>query len=92
VRLSEERIAHLSHLIIRKLGEAKLIEPLQSDEKLYRDVKRTIVAELTVEDEVDQFVRDKIRSLSRKVPEGSPEWGVLYRKYMEEEMRRKKRL
>lgn len=37
----------------------------------------------------DQAVRARIASLSRKVPEGSREWDILYRQYAEELSRRK---
>ena len=92
MRLGEERIAWLSRLIIRGILGENLVEPLQAEEKLYREIKRTIIGELQVEDEIDTFVRKKIQSLSRRIPEGSAEWTVLYRKFMEEEMRRRKKV
>lgn len=92
MRLSEDRITHLSHQILKGITVGGFIEPLQPPEKLYREIKRAITAELGVEDELDVLVRQKIQSLSRKLPEGSAEWSVLYRKFMDEEMRRKKRI
>jgi len=38
---------------------------------------------------LDRDVRARIASLSRKVPEGSREWDILYRQYSEELSRRK---
>ena len=38
---------------------------------------------------LDRTVRARIGSLSRKVPEGSREWDILYRQYAEELSRRK---
>jgi hypothetical protein len=38
---------------------------------------------------LDRAVRARIASLSRRVPEGSREWDVLYRQYAEELARRK---
>lgn len=92
MRLSEDRISHLSHLVLRGLMKEGLIEPLQPEEKVYREIKRTFIAELQAEDELDDVVRRKIQSLSRKVPEGSPEWTVLYRKYLDEELGRRRRI
>lgn len=40
------------------------------------------------EDQIDDLVRQKIASLSRRVPPGSREWDILYRKYFEEESRK----
>jgi hypothetical protein len=42
------------------------------------------------EDHIDEIVRQKIASLSRPVPPGSREWDILYRKYFEEEARKRK--
>jgi hypothetical protein len=92
MRLSEDRISHVSHLILDGIIKGGLAEPVSAEEKVLRDIKRTFVQELKFDDDVDTAVRDTIRSLSRRVPEGSPEWEVLYRKYREEELRRRGKL
>jgi hypothetical protein len=40
-------------------------------------------------DAVDSAVRQKIGSLKRGVVEGSAEWNILYRRYREDELRKK---
>ena len=40
---------------------------------------------LQIDDALDARVRRKIESLSRRVPEGSAEWNILYRQYLDEE-------
>jgi hypothetical protein len=92
VRLSEDRISHISHLILDVLVQDRHVDPLQPEERLLREIKRTITDELKFEDEADAAARRIIQSLSRRVPEGSPEWDVLYHKYREEEMRRRKKI
>jgi hypothetical protein len=92
VRLSEDRISHLSHLILEALVRNKNIDALQPEERLLREIKRIITMELRFEDKADAAARRTIQSLSRKVPEGSREWDVLYHKYREEEMRRRKKI
>ncbi len=91
MRLSEDRISHLSHLVLDGIIEDELVVPAQPEEKLLREIKRTLTAELQYEDEADAAARRTIQSLSRRVPEGSPEWDVLYRKYRDEEIRRRKK-
>jgi hypothetical protein len=91
VRLSEDRISHISHLILDALMQDRNVDPLQPEERLLREIKRTITADLQFEDEADAAARRTIQSLSRRVPEGSREWDVLYRKYFEEEMHRRKK-
>ncbi|HEX9137982.1 MAG TPA: DUF507 family protein [Nitrospirota bacterium] len=92
MRLSEDRISHISHLVLNALVQDRHVNALQPEERLLREIKRTITAELQFEDEADTAARRTIQSLSRRVPEGSPEWDVLYRKYMDEEMRRRKKV
>ena len=87
MRLSEDRISHISHLILNMLEHNKNVEPLQPEERLLREIKRIITNELRFEDEADEAARRTIQSLSRKIPEGSREWVVLHHKYREEEKR-----
>ena len=42
---------------------------------------------LKKEEAVDMEARRKIESQTRRIPEGSAEWDILYRKYYEEELR-----
>lgn len=92
MRLSEDRISHISHLVLDKLVQHRSVDALQAEERLLREIKRTITAELQFDDDADAVARRTIQSLSRRVPEGSPEWEVLYRKYREEELRRRKKI
>ena len=92
MRLSEDRIYHLSHLIQDMLIRNRNIDILETEERVLRETKRTIADELKFEDEADEAARRTIQSLSRKVPEGSREWDVLYRKYRDEEMNRRRKI
>ena len=92
MRLNEDRISHISHLILDKLMQDRNVDALQAEERVLREIKRTITDELKFDDEADDAVRRMIQSLSRRVPEGSREWEVLYQKYREEELRRRRKL
>jgi hypothetical protein len=92
VRLTEDRISHLSHLILDKLVQDRNVDALQAEERLLREIKRVMTEELKFDDEADSVARRTIQSLSRRVPEGSPEWEVLYRKYREEDLRRRRKI
>jgi hypothetical protein len=92
MRLSEDRIYHISHLIQDMLLRNRNVEILQTEERVLRETKRTIADELKFEDDADEAARRTIQSLSRRVPEGSREWDVLYRKYVEEEMNRRRKI
>ena len=88
-RLSESRISHLAHLVVSGLKRDDLAE-LPNEGRVLSETKRVLHGFFEREDQFDEIVRQKIQSLSRYIPPGSREWDVLYRKYLEEEMRRQK--
>jgi hypothetical protein len=89
LRLSDDKISHLSHVLLKGLIDHDVIETKTDDGKIRREIKRVIESELKAGEEIDEAVRRKLQSLSRKLLEGSPEWEVLYQKYYaEEEVRR----
>jgi hypothetical protein len=92
MRLSEDRISHISHLVLDMLMQNRHVDAIQPEERILREIKRTITDELKFEDDADAAARRTIQSLSRRVPEGSREWDVLYRKYFEEEMNRRRKV
>ncbi len=86
MRLREEKITHLAHLILEGLRKDEAVEFLDDDARILREIKKVFQEELHVDEEVDEAVRRKLLSYSRKIPEGSPEWDVLYQKFFREEM------
>jgi len=84
--LSEDKISHLSHILLNRLYDLDLIDMDEDEEaSVRREIKRTIVGELKIGEDIDQIVRKKLLSLSKKLIEGSTEWEVLYKKYYREE-------
>lgn len=88
MNFSEDRISHLSHLILDELEKLGTFEDSGKSAVLH-DIKKILSNFCDAGDQVDTFVRQKIRSYSRPVPEGSREWDVLYDKFFEEEMRKR---
>ncbi|MCX8070318.1 MAG: DUF507 family protein [Thermodesulfovibrionales bacterium] len=89
--LSDDKIRHLTHLICKGLVDKNALSPLEGEEKLRREIKRTIIEELRIGEDIDITVRKKIDSLSKRPVEGSMEWEVLYKKYFSEEETRRGR-
>jgi hypothetical protein len=89
VRLTEDRISHLSHIVLDRLYKDDIAD-FPDEGQALREAKRIFAQYVRTEDEVDTFVRQKIAKLSRRVPEGGREWDILYRKYFEEEMAKRK--
>lgn len=91
MNLSEEKITHLSHVLLKALLDKKSIT-LNSDEGSARKaIKKAVAAELKIGADIDLAVRKKLESYSRKITEGSPEWEVLYKKFYREEEAKKGR-
>jgi len=88
LRLTEDRVSHIAHIIADGIWRDDLVD-FTSEEDVLKEVKKVITNYLRAEDEVDDMVRDKIRSMSRTIPEGGREWEVLYKKYYQEEMAKK---
>jgi uncharacterized protein len=89
IRLSESRISHLAHLVMDGLRKEKLAE-FPNEGRSLAETKQVLREFFQREDHIDEIVRQKIASLSRHVPPGSREWDILYRKYFEEETRKRK--
>lgn len=89
MRLSDDRISHLAHLVADAVWKDDLAD-FTNDEKALAEIKNAITVYMRMEDEADSAARNKIRSLSRDVPEGSREWEILYKKYFDEEVSKKK--
>ncbi len=89
--LSDEKITHMSHVLLKELKSRNLIDVTEEEGKIRKQIKRSITEELKIADEIDRMVRAKLQSYSKKLVEGSPEWDVLYRKFFKEEEKRRGR-
>ena len=87
-RLSESRISHLAHLILDTLWKEDLAD-FPNEGRALAETKAVLAEFFNREEFLDETVRKKIQSLSRHVPAGSREWDILYRKYLEEELRKR---
>jgi hypothetical protein len=83
--LSDDKISHLSHVLLKGLLERKLVIPLDEEGRVRTEMKRTILLELKVGEEIDSVVRKKLQSYAKKIVEGTSEWEILYKKFFREE-------
>jgi hypothetical protein len=84
VTLSEGRLSHLSHLILKVTTGEKLVRV--RNERLFLNlVKQALGDTLSLDERLDQLVRAR---MPKRTPPGSREWDVLYRKLYEEERRK----
>jgi len=89
IRFGEGRLSFLAHHIVSTLRNEGLAE-IESERLVLAEIKRALDAQREHEAKLDEIVRRKIASLSRKVPPGSREWDVLYQRYLDEEHRKQK--
>lgn len=87
--LTDEKISHLSHILLKRFIDNELIDIRDEEGKIRREIKRSIASFLKVSEDIDMAVRKKLQSFSRKIVEGSPEWEVLYKKFYKEEAARR---
>lgn len=90
--LSDDKITHISNLVLKGLLEKNLIKLKEDDGIVRKEIRRSFVEELKVGEEIDQIVRKKLEKSSKKLVEGSPEWEILYKKFFREEEIKRGRL
>ncbi len=91
MRLSDDKISQLTHVALNGLIREKAVSLLKEEGLVRREIKRVIVKEMKLAADIDESVRRKLQSYSKKIYEGGTEWEVLYHKFFEEESAKKGR-
>lgn len=86
MKLSDDRINHISHKIADLLADDELVEFSAGRNEIRLSVKRIFTGILKADDELERKAAEKVRSLKRGVAEGGPEWDILVYRYYEEEI------
>ena len=85
MKLSRDKVMHLSHQILSYLNNDEEIEFFADPQEIRTQIFQMISDEMRADEAIDAIVRRKIETQKRMIAEGSDEWDVLYRKYYEEE-------
>ncbi len=88
MKLSEARILYLARESLARLRDEGLAE-IPNFALALRQARELIAEWNEKGDEIDALVRRKITSIKRGIVEGSNEWNLLYRRYRDEELRRR---
>ena len=83
--LSEDRISHLSHEIMDRLWREDLANISDESRALAR-IKQSLTNYFQVAEEIDAAVQAKLRNRAQ----GSRDWEILYQKFFQEELARRK--
>jgi hypothetical protein len=92
VKLSREKVLHISHLILGHLDKDDGVEYFDEPQQIRQTIVKIIMDEMRNDEAIDALVRRKLESQKRGIVEGSDEWDVLYRKYYEEEVTRHRKV
>ncbi len=87
--LSEDKQTRLAQVMLQALRQTTDGGIRGDAERAFMEIKRVLADAMAVEARIDEQVRARLASYSRRVPEGSAEWDVLYRKTYEEERRKR---
>ena len=88
MKLSEARILYLARESLARLRDEGLAE-IPNFALALRQARELIAEWNDKGDEIDALVRRKITSIKRGIAEGSNEWTLLYRRYRDEELRKR---
>jgi len=88
MKLSDARMLYLARESLARLRDEKLAQ-IPNFQVGLRHARELLAEWVDKGDAVDAAVRKKIASLKRGVVEGSAEWSILYRRYREDELRKK---
>ena len=92
MKLSREKVLHISHLILGHLDKDDGVEYWDDPQEIRQTIVKIIMDEMRNDEAIDVLVRRKLESQKKGIVEGSDEWDVLYRKYYEEEVARHRKV
>ena len=88
MRLSREKLNKLASAATEQLAGLKNVEFLEGYDDIRQEIRRLLEDLLAGEERLDKAARLKIESQRRIIPEGTPEWNILYHKYYNEEVKK----
>jgi hypothetical protein len=84
MKLSRDKVMHISHLILNYLNHDEEVEFYADPQEIRTQIFQMISDEMRADEAIDAIVRRKLET-QKKYQEGSDDWDVMYRKYYEEE-------
>ena len=88
MRLSREKLNKLASSSTEMLASLKNLDFIEGYDDIRQEVRRILEDLLANEEKLDKAARLKIESQRRIIPEGTPEWNILYHKYYNEEVKK----
>jgi len=89
MKLSREKVNHLTTLIVKDLEDDEDVEFHAEIQEIRMNVLRSIHNELIMDDDIEEEVRRILSTYSSRLVEGSRDWDILFNKHYEQEARRR---
>lgn len=89
MNISEDRVSHIAHKVLDRIWKNDLVDFPREPRALLR-IKLSITEFFAIDDEIDQLVRRKLTTYSQTKVPGSREWEILYKKFYEEEVAKRR--
>ena len=86
MRISREKINHISSLIVRDFAKRDELDYKVDLNDVRLDITRVMTNILQVDDKADAEARRILNTYSNAPREGSPEWDIMYQKHFAEYM------
>ncbi len=90
MRLSDDKINYLSHVLVGSLVDYPEMDFEVEDNEVRLTIKEALLESFSAIDALEEKVRETLLSYSRKIVEGSREWDMMYSKTYEEEIQKLK--
>lgn len=84
-----ERMNQISQRIKELIMEDPTVEIYEEPAVIRNRIRNILLEAVKEEEEIDKEVRERIRSYSRRIVEGTPEWNHLYRRIYEDALKRR---
>jgi len=89
MRLSHEKVIQLSHRVLSAIEALDEIEFYDEPNEVRQEIVKILTDLLNEEEKIEQAVRQRIATHKRTILEGGGEWEILYRKYYQDELRKR---
>jgi len=86
IKLSREKINHLSKIILELMFQDDEVEFLDESNEIRLSIVNSLEAEMQLYEVISRRAVEKIESQKKLIKEGSREWEILYRKYYNDEI------
>ncbi len=84
-----ERMNQIAGMIKELIMEDPTVDIFEEPHRIRARIRQILLDAVKEEEEIDKEVRERIRSYSKRIVEGTPEWNHLYKKIYEDALKRR---